>query len=75
MKTLKVDSRETKVVVFSPDGTQLASGHIEGAVKLWDVSLGLEYLVQPAGYSDSYVRSVTFSPDGKKLARGVMTTE
>ena len=37
------------MVVF-PDGTQLASGHKDGAVKLWDVSLGLEFLMPLAGH-------------------------
>jgi WD40 repeat protein/RsiW-degrading membrane proteinase PrsW (M82 family) len=53
-------------VVFSPDGSILASGGFDHAIKLWDVSTGT-LLKTFKGHSD-FVLSVTFSPDGNVLA-------
>jgi len=49
-------------------GKRLATGGGEGAVKLWDVGAGQEFLILK-GHSDG-VRSVAFSTDGKRLATG-----
>jgi WD40 repeat protein len=60
-------------VVFSPDGTRLASasGYVEGnswkaVVKVWDAQTGRE-LLSLKGHTD-VISSVVFSPDGKSLA-------
>ncbi len=53
-------------VVFSPYGTILASGSLEGAVKLWDVETQ-ENIATLEAYP---VTSVAFSPDGTILASG-----
>lgn len=61
-------SDEVRSVAFSPDGKTLASGGLDNAAKLWDVSTGAE-LRTLNGHSD-WVNSVTFSPDSRILASG-----
>ncbi len=59
--------------VWDPTGTRLASGGSEGLVKLWDPASGRElwsvqsYARVPAT-NPSGVRSLAWSPDGKRLA-------
>lgn len=36
--TLKVDSGPVKALAFTADGKTLATGHVDGTVKLWDVT-------------------------------------
>ena len=53
-------------VAFSPDGTTLASGSSDQAVRLWEVSSG-RTLRAFEGHK-SGVTSLVFSPDGRNLA-------
>src|SRR5439155_10273870 len=55
-------------LAFSPDGTRLAAGCRDKAVRLWDVATG-EEVAELHGHSD-YVHAVAFSPDGTRLASG-----
>ena len=55
-------------VSFSPDGATLASGALDGTVRLWDVVTG-EPIATLEGHTDA-VYSVSFSPDGATLASG-----
>ncbi len=54
-------------VAFSPDGTQLATGHDDMTARLWDVASGEILAEMPHG---DWVSRVVFSPDGETLAAG-----
>jgi WD40 repeat protein len=60
-------------LAFSPDGTRLASGSRDGAVRLWDVVTGRQVAVL-RGHRRP-VNSLAFSPDGRTLASGDGFTE
>ena len=55
-------------VSFSPDGTTLASGSDDGAIKLWNVA-ARKYITTLSGHRHR-VTAVSFSPDGRILASG-----
>src|ERR1019366_2365131 len=67
-------------VAFSPDGTRLASGSVDGTVKIWDAApLGMLTGQQPRiitdelGFGDNQIPRVlarAISPDGKRVALG-----
>jgi WD40 repeat protein len=55
-------------VAFSPDDKILATGSVDGTVKLWDAKRG-EELATLKGHK-SWVNCVAFTPDGQTLATG-----
>ncbi|MBD2121480.1 eIF2A-related protein [Trichocoleus sp. FACHB-262] len=55
-------------ITFSPDGNLLATGEIDGILRLWHVPTGRQIFTWK-GHS-SWVSSVAFSPDGSILASG-----
>ena len=52
-------------VAFHPDGLKIASGSMDGSIKIWDVKSGA--LLNTIAGLDA-VDSVAFSPDGTKIA-------
>ncbi len=57
-----------KTVAISPDGEWLATGSVEGKVKLFDLASGKEAKLL-AG-AEKAISTLKFSPDGTKLASG-----
>ena len=62
-------------VAFSPDGSTLAAGGMDGIAKLWDLTTGKELLSfkghgTPSCWVTQAVFSIAFAPDGKALATG-----
>src|SRR5207249_4786676 len=62
--TWRAHKGQVSAVAFSPDGTTMASGGLDRALKLWDVATGQERAV----LSQGGIRDLAFSPDGKTLA-------
>ncbi|KAM0407432.1 hypothetical protein ACHAPD_012239 [Fusarium lateritium] len=68
LQTLEGRTSSVNSVVFSNDGTLIASGSNDMTVKIWNVATGEEQRTLE-GHTDS-VRSVVFSKDGTLIASG-----
>ena len=68
IQTLEGHSSWVNSVVFSPDGSRVASGSGDNTVRVWDVQTGqCEFTLE--GHSGGVI-SVVFSPDGSRVASG-----
>ena len=69
LKTLKkrtaFEGRDVNSVVFSPDGSMIASGSGNGTIRLWNAHTS-EFIKYLEGHTKS-VNSVVFSPNGNTL--------
>ena len=54
-------------VAWSPSGLQLASGGVDGVVRIWDTDAAGRQAATLGGHGGA-VRSVAWSPDGRRLA-------
>jgi WD40 repeat protein len=63
---LPVDG-EVRSVTFSPDGSLLAGGQVDGAALLWATD-GLQRVGAPLALREAAAIGVAFSPDGRTLA-------
>ena len=54
-------------VVFSPDGTRIATSDWDGKTTLWDINTGTALTTY---IHKDYINSITFSPNGKFIATG-----
>jgi Tol biopolymer transport system component len=68
LATLSGHTDEVTAVAFRPDGNILASGSLDGTIKLWDVATKRN--LATLQIKDDEVYCVAFSPDGKTLASG-----
>jgi WD40 repeat protein/serine/threonine protein kinase len=69
LRTLRGHESWILGVVFSRDGTRLATASRDGVAKVWDVATGLE-LRTFQGQKGGSVRTLAFSSDGTRLATG-----
>ena len=63
----KARADEIKAVTFSPDGRRLATGRLNGTIRIWDSARGRESTFNT---DMDQITSLSFSPDGKRLAAG-----
>ncbi|MBN2269054.1 MAG: protein kinase [Sedimentisphaerales bacterium] len=67
-KTLRGHEGAIYSIALHPDGKQVASGALDGMIKLWDLEAGTE-LATLRGHTNP-VYSIAYSPDGKLVASG-----
>jgi WD40 repeat protein len=65
--TFKAHKKPIYAVAFSPDGKQLATSSGDETVRLWNLDDPTELRAFPGS---GFIAPITFSPDGKFLARG-----
>jgi WD40 repeat protein len=72
LRTIEADEGGVPDVIFSPDGTRLASMGERGEVKIWQTAFGEQQLaLQDAALEVG--GSLAFSPDGRRLAASGVT--
>ncbi|MDE0300848.1 MAG: hypothetical protein OXN17_19590 [Candidatus Poribacteria bacterium] len=68
VRTIAAHRQQVRSLTFSPDGLTIASGGIDGTIRIWEISTG-NNLHTYEGHIDR-VNSVVFSIDGNMLASG-----
>ncbi|MBN1562762.1 MAG: WD40 repeat domain-containing protein, partial [Anaerolineae bacterium] len=71
IQTLKGHAGAVRAVKFSPDGSRIASGGSDGAIRVWAVDDGREIVVLCDGEAALHsvaLHDLTFSPDGSQIA-------
>jgi WD40 repeat protein len=66
--TLESDNGRVLSLTFSPDSKMVASGTMDGTIKLWELSTGKVRAIFRK--NNAILGSVAFSPNGKLLASG-----
>jgi WD40 repeat protein len=73
-RTLRGPKTPVLALSFSPDGTRLAAASLsDGTIGVWDTMAGKEVLTLRGHTGGTYglgTQSVTFSPDGSRMASG-----
>jgi WD40 repeat protein len=68
VSTLMGHSGDVNDLVFSADGSRLATASSDGTARVWDPRTGEQQLVLRGGHLGGLITSVDFSPDGRRLA-------
>jgi WD40 repeat protein/serine/threonine protein kinase len=71
-QTFRGHGRPARTLALSPDGRVLATGSVDGIVRLWDVGTGAE-LASVQANNAAGVRQLGFTADGKVLFSGGMS--
>ena len=66
LRTLRGHTDQVIAVAWRPNGQTLASGSVDGTVRLWNPNTGVNYAVLRG--HQAAVRDVAFSPNGQMLA-------
>lgn len=70
LRRVMTDSAEVATLVTSPDGARVASGNVEGVVRIWNLADG-RLLHEIAGHSEA-ICDLAFSPDGRRLVSSAL---